>query len=112
MKNLVVLGLGSNTTFGNKSSIDLLHSASSALSAILTDMQQSSIYQTKPMYVEDQQDFFNMVVCGYYENDSYSLLSNIHKIEAQLGRNREQEIRFGPRSIDLDIEIFGAPKTF
>ena len=64
MKEMVVLGLGSNTTFGEMNSIELLHKACEEISLLLCDMQQSSIYQTKPMYVEEQEDFFNMVVCG------------------------------------------------
>ena len=29
----------------------------------------SSLYRTKPMYVENQDDFLNMVVCGDVEDD-------------------------------------------
>ena len=107
MKEMVVLGLGSNTTFGEMNSIELLHKACEEISLLLCDMQQSSIYQTKPMYVEEQEDFFNMVVSGSYEGEAESLLNSIHEIEAKLGRNREKEIRFGQRSIDIDIELFG-----
>ena len=43
-------------------------------------------------------------------DDSYSpfdLLEKIHVIESCLGRNRELEVRNGPRAIDIDIEFFG-----
>ena len=69
----------------------------------------SSIYRTQAMYVTDQNDFFNMAVFGYVCDDfsPFSLLEEIHKIEAECGRNRSKEIRFGPRSLDIDIELFG-----
>ena len=54
-------------------------------------------------------DFYNMVVKGYVPDSMtpYDLLNIIHDIEAEGGRNREKEIRFGPRSLDIDIEEFG-----
>nr|MCR5606580.1 2-amino-4-hydroxy-6-hydroxymethyldihydropteridine diphosphokinase [Treponema sp.] len=58
-------------------------------------------------YVTNQNDFYNMVICGKTELDAPSLLAEIHRVEASLGRNRDKEIRFGPRSIDIDIELFG-----
>ncbi len=64
------------------------------------------------MYVENQDDFYNMVVSGYVseEVDSHQLLEKIHFIESSLGRDRSKEIRNGPRSIDIDIEFFGDQK--
>jgi len=110
MSEIVVLGLGSNTAFGDSDSIDLLHKACTELSCVLSNMQQSSVYQTKPMYVEEQSDFYNMVVSGEYSGKAEELLDFIHSVEAKLGRNRDKEIRFGPRSIDIDIELFGEEK--
>ena len=47
-----------------------------------------------------------MVLCGFVKDDitPQLLLEKIHKIEASLGRNRKNEVRNGPRSIDIDIE--------
>lgn len=69
----------------------------------------SSVYCTKPMYVEDQEYFYNMVILGTVSDDMdpHRLLQRIHEIEASLGRDRSKELRFGPRSIDIDIEFFG-----
>lgn len=106
---LVVLGLGSNRSFEGDDSVSLLKKACILLKNVLTDLRMSSVYQTKPMYVEDQDDFYNMVVCGYAEDNlsPYELLDVIHKYESSLGRDRSKEIRNGPRSIDIDIELFG-----
>ena len=59
------------------------------------------------MYYENQDDFLNMVVCGMYEGEPCELLDKIHRIEANFGRNRQNEIRNGPRTLDIDIELFG-----
>ena len=110
MRETVVLGIGTNKAFGTLSGEFLLECACRALSRVLGEMKKSSIYKTKPMYVEDQSDFFNMVVSGNFDGSADELLSEIHRIEADFGRNRAQEIRFGERTLDIDIEIFGAQK--
>lgn len=105
----VLLGLGSNKSFQNKAPLELLGCACTELSRILKEPVFSSVYRTKAMYVEDQDDFYNMAVLGYVDDilSPFELLSYIHEIEAKYGRNREEEIRFGPRSLDIDIELFG-----
>lgn len=108
MKEFVVLGLGSNRGWGGLAPLQLLRAACKKLSHLLSDFSYSAVYLTKPMYVENQEKFFNMVVSGFIEDtDPFELLDKIHQIEASLGRNRACEIRNGPRSIDIDIEIFG-----
>lgn len=105
----VILGVGSNRSWQGNDSLVLLKKACDSLGSILSDITVSSVYRTKPMYVENQQDFYNMALCGYV-TDSISpfiLLDKIHEIEASLGRDRSKEIRNGPRTIDIDIEVFG-----
>lgn len=61
------------------------------------------------MYYENQQDFYNMVAAGYVNDDEnpFDLLQKINEIEAKYGRDRTKEFRNGPRSLDIDIELFG-----
>lgn len=105
----IVLGLGSNRTYENHSSLELLQGAVFELNKILKKTIFSSVYKTKAMYVENQDDFLNMTLLGYVPEtySAHNLLEQIHKIEASLGRDRSKEVRFGPRSIDIDIELFG-----
>lgn len=105
----VLLGLGSNVDFDGKSSLEILEAACAELKAILADPVFSSVYKTKAMYVTDQNDFYNMVVLGSVPDEMtpFDLLKLINRIEARYGRNREKEIRFGPRPLDIDIELFG-----
>jgi len=105
----VLLGLGSNKTFQKYSPQELLSVAREELSAIMSNCVFSSVYRTKAMYVEDQEDFYNMAALGYVDDsaDAFDFLKTINNIEAKYGRNRDKEIRFGPRSLDIDIELFG-----
>jgi 2-amino-4-hydroxy-6-hydroxymethyldihydropteridine diphosphokinase len=105
----VLLGLGSNRTFENKTPLEILSYARDELSRHLADLSFSSVYRTKAMYVEDQEDFYNMAALGYVpdETNPFEFLQRINSIEAKYGRDRSKEIRFGPRSLDIDIELFG-----
>lgn len=107
---LAVLGLGSNRPFDSLDSLHILASACAELSGEFSDFRFSSVYRTKPMYVENQPDFYNMAVSGEYAKSPHELLSRIHEIEARFGRNRSEEIRNGQRSLDIDIELFGNEK--
>ena len=66
----------------------------------------SSIYETQPMYVEDQPVFLNAVGMAAVSLEPRELLDLIHDIERKLGRNRAREQRMGPRTIDIDILLF------
>ncbi|MBP3561008.1 MAG: 2-amino-4-hydroxy-6-hydroxymethyldihydropteridine diphosphokinase [Treponema sp.] len=89
--------------------MELLSIACEKLKSVLESVVCSSVYITKARYVTNQDDFYNMVVKGYVSDSMspYDLLNIIHEVEAEGGRNREKEIRFGPRSLDIDIEEFG-----
>lgn len=107
----VALGLGSNRSFDGLSCMQILQGAVSELKKLLTGLEFSGVYKTRAMYYEDQDDFYNMAVLGYADDDgekgAFELLDAIHKIEARFGRDRSAEIRNGPRSLDIDIELYG-----
>ncbi len=107
----VVCGLGSNKAFLKDGVLleppDILEQACEKLSEILSELKVSSVYTTKPMYVENQPSFFNMAAAGFYDGDAFELLKKTQAIESLFGRNRAFEIRNGPRTLDIDIEIFG-----
>lgn len=107
MSHWVVLGLGTNRDFNALSGPVLLAHTCSKLRGFLSSIRFSSVYRSAAMYVTDQDDFYNMVVAGRFEGSPRLLLNYIHKIEADFGRDREKEIRNGPRPLDIDIELFG-----
>lgn len=60
-----------------------------------------------PQDYEDQSDYCNMVVAGTYSGEPEALLAAVQDIETRYGRNRAKEIRYGPRTMDIDIILFG-----
>lgn len=64
----------------------------------------SSIYETDPVGYIDQPSFLNLVVCLKTTLPPFELLAETQQIENELGRKRE--IRWGPRTIDLDILLY------
>lgn len=111
----VALGLGSNKSFEGLSCMQILQGAVSELKKLLTGLECSGVYKTRAMYYEDQDDFYNLAVMGFFDNDAYgddgasafALLEKTQGIEARFGRDRSAEIRNGPRSLDIDIELYG-----
>lgn len=69
--------------------------------------KHSSNYETEPegAGTSNQPPFLNAVVEIKTKLSPYDLLLICHEIEATLGR--EREIDWGPRTIDIDILLFG-----
>jgi len=68
-------------------------------------LDHSSLYRTAPVGVTDQPAFLNAVARGMFEGSARALLAGLLAIEAQEGRQRLE--RWGPRSLDLDLLLFG-----
>lgn len=66
--------------------------------------KQSSIYETEPVGFTEQSHFLNMVLEINTSLTPLALLDVCQGIESHLGR--ERVIRFGPRTIDLDILLY------
>ena len=97
-----VIALGSN--IGNpKENLDL---ALSLLREATEVKAVSSYYTTKPVGYEDQPDFVNAVCIIETELPALELLNMLHGIEKSMGR--ERTIKWGPRTIDLDIIQYGS----
>jgi len=69
-------------------------------------VKRSSFYQTEPVEFLAQGWFLNMAVEAETELMPRQLLRVIRRIERELGRKRI--MRSGPRTIDIDILMFGA----
>lgn len=67
-------------------------------------MGVSSVYETAPLGPE-QPDYLNAVVCAHTDLAPSDLLAAMQEIESELGRTRL--IRWGPRTIDLDLLLYG-----
>lgn len=64
----------------------------------------SSLYETDPVGFIEQSAFLNMVVYLQTDLSALELLDLCQEIEREL--NRKREIRWGPRTIDLDILLY------
>ena len=82
------------------------------MSRVLEGFVTSSLYETPPMYREDQPKFLNCVFGGNATGrrvaaGPYKLLELIREIERETGRDREKSGPMGPRPIDIDILLYG-----
>lgn len=102
MDNTAFIGLGSN--MGDRfrylvKAVELL-TANSAIQLV----NYSSVYETDPVGYEDQNLFLNMVIEVKTSLEAEKLLDLCLQTELELGRKRE--IKWGPRTIDLDILLY------
>jgi len=70
-------------------------------------LRQSQVYESKPWGKTDQPDFLNMVVEVTTRLEPHQLMRHLQHIEKELGRDRESEEQWGPRTIDIDLLLFG-----
>lgn len=96
-KNLVVLGLGSN--LGKRASNIAM--AIRYISGFCDIVAVSSVYKTKSLLNDDQNDYFNVCVSVKTDFDHESLLYSLKNIELLMGR--EPSGRWQNRIIDIDI---------
>ena len=106
MKNKVYLSLGSN--IGNRqkyieSAIELIGKTEG-----IKILKKSGLYETSPVGYVEQNLFLNTVIKIETDFSAREILKIINKIENELDRKRE--IRWGPRTIDIDILIFSDKK--
>ncbi|CAG9295677.1 2-amino-4-hydroxy-6-hydroxymethyldihydropteridine diphosphokinase [Celerinatantimonas diazotrophica] len=104
MNTLCYIALGSNLNDPRRQ----LVSARRALSDIaqIQVIAVSGLYASKPMGPQDQPDYLNAVIAIETTLEPLALLDTTQAIEQQQGRVRKAE-RWGPRTLDLDILLFG-----
>lgn len=71
-------------------------------------MRQSSVHETAPVGVPGQGPYLNAVAKISTDLSPLALLATLLDIESQRGRDRTREVRFGPRTLDLDMLIWDA----
>jgi 2-amino-4-hydroxy-6-hydroxymethyldihydropteridine diphosphokinase len=70
-------------------------------------VKRSSLYETAPQDVAHQPWFFNMALECQTRLFPLQLMTALQRIENELGRVRTGAVRRGPRTIDIDILLFG-----
>ncbi len=86
-----------------------IFSAISALTlrGLLHNTILSPLFYTEPQDIKAQPFFLNAVIRGGTILSPLLLLDKLQEIENDLGRQRAQEQRHGPRVIDLDLILYG-----
>lgn len=105
MNTRAYIGLGSNqgdSLFTLKSALNHL-----AQHSELEAQAISSFYRTKPIGLHDQPDYVNAVACLSTSLNAQALLAVLLEIERLHGRVRDPNLRWGPRTLDLDLLLFG-----
>jgi len=101
MPYLVYLSLGSNV--GDRAA--QLREGQARLATVGPVVAVSSLYETEPVEFTEQPWFLNCAVALETATTPQQLMTTILGVEEEMGRRRVQ--RKGPRSIDIDILLFG-----
>ncbi|MGB9429441.1 MAG: 2-amino-4-hydroxy-6-hydroxymethyldihydropteridine diphosphokinase [Gammaproteobacteria bacterium] len=70
-------------------------------------LARSHLYKSKPLGPQDQPDFCNAVAVIETQLEPLTLLRGLRDLEERHGRRRESETHWGPRTLDLDMLIYG-----
>lgn len=111
MSEDVVLGLGANVG-------DRLETLAAAVHAIddldgVAVAEVSAVYETPPWPPPDdprsvtQEPYYNLALRAVTSLDPLALLDELQLLERAFGRDRSREVRWGPRTLDIDVLLFG-----
>lgn len=69
-------------------------------------LRVSQVLETEPVGVSDQARFLNAAAAIATTRSPRALLALLHRLEADAGRDRTAERRWGPRTLDLDLLLY------
>lgn len=97
----IIIGLGGNVG-GDDAVIARFRQAREAL-AVLGPVRSAPLYRTAPIGPEQPAYLNTAVLLRLEDPQPRELADTLRELERLLGRQREHEVRWGPRTIDLDI---------
>ena len=103
LRERVYVALGSN--LGDRAAYLTRAREAMAKLPLTTVLAASSIEETEPVGPEGQGKYLNQMMLVETGLDPGRFLKMLHKIEDENGR--ERTVRWGPRTLDLDIVRFG-----
>lgn len=101
------IGLGSNLDDPPAQLQQALHALAALPDSDL--LRQSPVYRSRPLGPADQPDYLNAVAAIETRLAPLALLDALQAIEQAQGRRRDGA-RWGPRSLDLDILLYGTAR--
>ena len=96
----IFLALGSNI----ESRKQHIEKALLLLREKMNDVTMAPLYETKPQYFENQNNFLNTVLSGFTNLEPKELLQFAKTVQVEVGR--VERFRNGPREIDIDILFY------
>jgi len=105
MLKKIYLSLGSN--IGDRESNLAQATMALSININISDVQSSSYYESEPLYNPDQPKFLNSVVSCFTMLKPFEFLDVTKKIESMLGRREGIRKKNQPRTIDIDILLYG-----
>jgi 2-amino-4-hydroxy-6-hydroxymethyldihydropteridine diphosphokinase len=105
IKKTAYIGLGSNLSNPKlqvqKAAQEIAKMSDSSVTSL------SSLYLSKPMGPQDQDDYINAVIAIETSLSAFALLDALQTIENSAGRVRKDN-RWGARILDCDILLYGS----
>ncbi|MDP2479611.1 MAG: 2-amino-4-hydroxy-6-hydroxymethyldihydropteridine diphosphokinase [Candidatus Palauibacterales bacterium] len=98
----VAIGMGSNLGARERH----LARGVRALARLLSELAVSPVYETTPFGDVRQPDYLNLCCVGSTDLPARTLLETMLRVEQSAGRRRTGR-RFGPRTLDLDLLLYG-----
>lgn len=77
------------------------------LRQVFGPLRTSAIYETAPVGITDQPNFYNLSIEIKTELEPEAIRAELRAIEDAMGRDRSGP-KYGPRNIDLDLILLGA----
>ncbi len=110
MSERVLLSLGSNVGDPLETLTAAVYSLDDVDGLAVADV--SGVYETPPWPPPEeggiaQDPFYNLVVLAMTTLEPHALLAELQLIETAFGRDREREVRWGPRTLDIDLLLHG-----
>jgi 2-amino-4-hydroxy-6-hydroxymethyldihydropteridine diphosphokinase len=103
----VYIAMGANLASWVGAPEATLVAAAARLESLGHVTRRSSLYSTEPVGFAEQPRFVNAVVALKTELEPQELLVGLLAIEQEFGRDRSAGFANGPRTLDLDILLFG-----
>lgn len=104
---MTYIGLGANLPSAAGSPAATLAAAVERAAASGRLIARSSLYSTTPVGYAQQPRFLNAAIALETKRSPQKLLGALLEIEREFGRDRASAIINGPRTLDLDILLYG-----
>lgn len=101
----VYIGIGSNLADPKQQVLDVLPHLDQIKQTCL--VSSSSLYKSAAVSDIPQEDYINAIACLTTQLQPLELLLELQAIEYAFYRQRSDDLKWAPRTMDLDIILFG-----